>query len=437
VFNIKDNISTLVFSGIAVLALLASGIAQSSQAHVAKRRALGLYTFVTVADGLDRPWSLAFLPDGTMLVTELPGRLRIIRDGVLDPQPVPGLPAIWHEPFAGLMDVVIDPDFTNHPFVYLSYNKQGPPVPRHRPLMAEKLIVPDFYHWKSAGDPRITTTLAVARGRWDGTTLTDIHEIFVADDWKDQTIPASSAGRMTFGHDGMLYVAVGAPNAPASQGPWSRVIGGVAQDPTRDGGKVLRLRKDGAVPSDNPFIGKPGFKPEIYTLGHRNVLGLALNPQTGVLWEHENGPAEGDELNILKPGANYGWPTVGMGRDYRGDFIGGVGHVGPEAGRTDAYKMYLEGMEQPFIAWMPATAPSGMLFYRGERYPNFKGSLFVGHLKGRRVERIVMNEKGYVTQREDLFVELNQRIRDVRQSPDGWIYLLTDSTKAEVLKVEL
>lgn len=303
--------------------------------------------------------------------------------------------------------------------------------------MGERLVVPNFYNWKSPGDPRITTTLAVARGRWDGATLADVREIFVADDWKDQTIPAAAAGRITFGRDGMLYVAVGGPNAPASQGPWSRVIGGVAQDPARHGGKVLRLRDDGTVPPDNPFVGKRGYRPEIYTLGHRNVLGLALNPHTGVIWEHENGPAEGDEINILKPGANYGWPTVGMGRDYRGDFIGGVGHVGPEVGRTGAHNMYLEGMEQPFVFWTPTSAPSGMLFYTGDCYPNFKHSLLVGHLKGRRVERIVMDEKGYVTQREDLFVELGQRIRDVRQGPDGWIYLLTDSTNAEVLRVEL
>lgn len=435
----KHTTASWAFAVAAIAVVVLSGASAAQQAPpqpaAAKTRTLGVYTLTTIADGLDHPWSLAFLPDGTMLVTELVGRLRVIRNGMLDPKPVAGVPAVWTEPYAGLMDVILHPDFAKNQFIYLSYNKQGPSVPPGVPLMGERLIVPNYYDRKVA-DPRITTTLAVARGRWNGTALTDVRDIFVADDWKDQTITATTAGRMTFGRDGMLYVAVGGANAPASSGPWSKVIGGVAQDPARHGGKVLRLKDDGTVPPDNPFVGKAGYKPEIYTMGHRNIIGLALNPQTGAIWEHENGPADGDEINILEPGANYGWPTVGMGRDYTGDFIGGVGHVGPEVGRADASTMYLQGMEQPFLFWTPTIAPSGMLLYTGDRYPNWKGNVFVGQLQGSRVERIIMNEKGYVTRREDLFVDLKQRIRDVRQGLDGWMYLVTDSTSGAVLRVE-
>jgi glucose/arabinose dehydrogenase len=426
--------STLV----AATALLAgaSGTHAARQAPASAVRTIGPYTLTTVAGGFESPWSLAFLPDGTMLVTELPGRLRVIRNGVLDPAPVPGLPAIFHEPYAGLMDVIVHPQFDKNGYVYLSYNKQGKSLAPMSSLMGERLLVPFYPAPRKPADPLITTTLAVARGKWNGTTVAGWQEIWIADDWKDQTITATTAGRMTFGRDGMLYVAIGGANAPASAGHYMRVQGGVAQDPARHGGKVVRLRDDGTVPPDNPFVKRRGYKAEIYTMGHRNILGLATHPVTGEIWEHENGPADGDELNVLKPGANYGWPAVGMGRDYTGDYIGGTVHLGA-AGRPDAYKQYMEGMEQPFVHWAPTSAPSGMLFYTGDKLPGWTGSLFIGHLQSRRVERFVISEKKIVTRREELFAQLNERIRDVRQSPDGYVYIVTDSNKGQVIKVAL
>jgi glucose/arabinose dehydrogenase len=392
----------------------------------------------TIAGGLDHPWGIAFLPGGSMLVTELPGRLRVIRSGALDPTPVAGLPDVFAEPFAGLMDVVLHPGFGTNGFVYLTYNKPGPKLPSGVQTMGERLYLgysPGGV--KTTEKQRRTSTLAIARGHWNGTTVGDIKEIFVADDWKDESLPATSASRIVFGRDGKMYVSVGGANAPASLGhPLARSQGGVAQDPTKDGGKVLRLNDDGTIPKDNPFVGRKGYKPEIYTLGHRNTIGLAMHPVTGQIWENENGPADGDEVNILKPGANYGWPLVGMGREYLGDFIGGPGAIGAPVGRKDAYKMYMEGMEQPFIFWTPAVAPSGMTFYTGDKFPNWTGSLLIGMLKMQRVERIVFNDAGGVIRREYLFAELKQRIRDVKQGPDGYVYLLTDSDKGEVLKVE-
>ena len=417
-----------------VLSLSGHALQQAPQPST---RLVGNYISTTLADGLDHPWSLAFLPDGSMLVTELVGRVRIIRNGVLDPNPITGVPDVFAAPYAGLMEVILHPDFATNQYVYLSYNKSGPRLPDAVEPMGWR-----FYLGYSPGgvknseSQRRTSTLAVARGRWNGTALTDVRDIFVADDWKDESIPATTGSRMVFGHDGMLYVTVGGANAPASTGPYARSQGGVAQDPARHGGKVLRLRDDGTAPDDNPFVGRPGYKPEIYTMGHRNTLGLAVHPQTGELWEHENGPADGDEINILKPGANYGWPLVGMGRDYMGDFIGGPGSIGEPVGRKDAYKMYMEGMEQPFIFWTPTPAPSGMTFYTGDRFPGWKGSLLVGMLQGRRVERYEFTDKGGVSGPQYLFEDLMQRIRDVRQGPDGLLYLLTDSTPGAVLRIE-
>jgi glucose/arabinose dehydrogenase len=383
---------------------------------------------VTVADGLQFPWSMAFLPDGALLVTERPGRLRLIRDGVLDPAPVEGVPEVYAQRLEGLFDVVLHPDFEQNRFVYLSYAKAGPPVAPG----ADKLSnhVP-----QSAGAATgATKTVALARGRWDGKALTDVRDVFVAEDWIDDSISTTSASRLVFGRDGMLYMTVGAPNAPASSGPYADSRGGRAQDPTSHGGKVLRLRDDGTVPPDNPFLGNSGYKPEIYTLGHRNALGLAVHPDTGAIWEHENGPQDGDEVNVLKPGANYGWPLVGMGRDYSGDFIGGPGAIG-KAGRGDAGKMYLEGMEQPVIFWTPAVSASGMAFYTGDRFPKWQGNLFIGVQKYQRLERHVLSE-GRELRREYLLESLKRRIRDVRQGPDGLLYVLTDQMSGAVLRLE-
>jgi glucose/arabinose dehydrogenase len=395
-----------------------------------------------LVDGLDTPWSFAFLPNGDVLITEIAGRLRIVRNGRLDPRPIPGVPEVFApEPLSGLMEVILHPDFETNHYVYLTYNKPGPRLPDD--------VVPMGWRFylgyvrsngasplrKPAGERR-TSTVALARGRFEGSALLDVKDIFVADDYKDETIDAIAAARMAWGRDGMLYMTIGGANEPASKGPLAGSQGGVAQDPAKHGGKVVRLRDDGSVPKDNPFVAKKGYKPEIYTMGHRNALGLAVNPATGEMWEHENGPADDDEINILKPGANYGWPLVGLGRAYTGHIIGSPGALGAPAGRKDADTMYMKGMEQPFIFWSPTVAPSGMLFYTGDKFENWKGNLLVGMLKARRIERIVFTDTGGVFRREYLLESMNKRIRDLRQGPDGYVYVLTDGNPAQLLRLE-
>jgi aldose sugar dehydrogenase len=344
--------------------------------------------FVT---GLENPWTVAWLPDGAMLVTERPGRLRIVRNGKLDPTPVAGGPmarnlGVSGEPGAvhGYMDVALHPNFASNQLVYICYTK---------PLDAKR------------------QTTAIARGRWNGSALVDTKDIFVGAE-------GNGTARIAFGRDGMLYVTT------ASAGP-----GTAAQDGNSQGGKVLRFKDDGTVPPDNPFAGKAGYKPEIYTLGHRSSLGLAVHPTTGQMWLNENGPNGGDEINILKPGANYGWPLVSYGRAYPGPWQEGdrPGHA---------------GFEPPVVLWIPSIAVSGMTFYTGDRLPKWKGDVFVGALRTGEVpgtghvERILFNEKMEELRRESLLVELRQRIRDVKQGPDGLLYVVTDQTQGAILRIE-
>jgi glucose/arabinose dehydrogenase len=336
---------------------------------------------VIVTRALEYPWALAFLPDGTMLITERAGRLRAIRHGVLDPQPVAGGPASYWAGESGLpgavhgyMDVALHPQFAQNQLIYLSYTK---------PLDEKR------------------RTVAVARGRFDGRALTDVKDVWVGDQ--------AGTSRIAFGRDGMLYITTTAnfqiPNDP--------------QDPNSQGGKVLRLKDDGSIPSDNPFVGRPGYKPEVYTLGHRSSLGLAVHPGTGEMWLNEN---------ILKPGLNYGWPLVSYGRTYTGSWQSArPGH---------------EGFEPPIVYWMPSIAVSGMAFYTGDKLPKWKGDVFVGALRTGEVpgtghlERILFNEKMEELRRESLLTELRQRIREVRQGPDGYLYLLTDEKEGAVLRIE-
>jgi glucose/arabinose dehydrogenase len=284
-------------------------------------------------------------------------------------------------------------------------------------------------------------TDAVARGVWNGHALTDVHDIFVDDNVQDDSIGPTNMGsdlRIVFGRDGKLYMGTGAANAPANSGKYAHSRGGRAQDPTSDGGKVLRLNDDGTIPQDNPFVGKPGYRPEIYTMGHRNILGMAVDPITGVIWEDENGPQDDDKLVILnKPGANYGWPIVGVGYDYSGDHIGGPIALGDPAAVNPGYlNGYLPGIEQPFLIWVPAVAPSGLAFYTGDQFPKWKGNIFIGSLKYRHLERHVLNDRGGPTRREYLLEDLKQRIRDVRQGPDGDLYVLTDEDQGALLRIE-
>jgi glucose/arabinose dehydrogenase len=343
---------------------------------------------VPVARGLSHPWSLAFLPSGEMLVTERDGRLRIIRNGMLDPQPVAGVPSVFARVLGGLLDVALHPQFAQNRFIYLAYSK--------------------------AGDNNLSTT-ALARGRFDGTALTDVKEIFVANTWSKSN--TNYGGRIAFDRAGFLYLTIGERQEQQR-----------AQDVKDHGGKVLRLRDDGSVPPDNPFAGRAGYQPEIYSLGHRSPQGLAMNPATGAIWENEHGPLGGDELNILQAGKNYGWPLVTFGTDYDGT------KISDETKGAD--------LESPFVYWVPSIAISGLTFYTGDRFPQWKGNVFVGAMFAGRsrgtghVQRIVVNEAGRPINREPLLTELRQRIRDVRQGPDGLLYLLTDEDAGMVLRLE-
>jgi aldose sugar dehydrogenase len=338
---------------------------------------------VVVAKGLAHPWSLAFLPDGTMLVTERAGRLRAVRNGVLDPQPIAGVPAVRAVGLAGLMDVALHPKFSENHFIYLTYTK---------PLNNDQ------------------GTVALARGVWTGTELRDVRDVFVG------AGGSGGASRIAFGQDGTLYMTAGGGQ------------GNGAQDPNSHAGKVLRLRDDGTVPSDNPFVGRQGYKPEVFSLGHRNSLGLAVHPGSGEVWENENGPNGGDEINIIRSGRNYGWPIVSYGRTYPGPW--------------QSEQFWQKGFEQPVVFWVPSIAVSGMMFYTGDRLPKWKGDVFVGGMRTGEVpgtghlERILFNENMEELRRESLLVPLRQRIRDVRQGPDELIYLLTDADEGAVLRIE-
>jgi glucose/arabinose dehydrogenase len=346
-----------------------------------------------VTKGLAHPWSLAFLPDGSMLVTERPGRLRVIRDGVLDPQPIAGVPQVQAGGTSGLMDIALHPKFATNKFVYFTYIKSG-----KRP----------------DGSAGYWGTTVLARGRFDGKALTEVRELFVAEPWG--TLPGGDGARVVFAPDGTLFFASSHRREP--DGP---------QDTSKDFGKILRLNDDGTIPKDNPFVGRAGVKTEIYSYGHRTVLGLTLHPQTGALWETENGPQGGDEVNIIQPGKNYGWPVVSYGRDYDGSRIG--------------ERPWQEGMEPPVVFWVPSITTSGMTFYSGDRFPAWKGNLFVGSMTVGRIsrtghlERIVFNDKGE-QRRESLITDLRQRIRDVRQGPDGLLYLLTDEEQGALLRID-
>ena len=342
-----------------------------------------------VAKGLVNPWSFAWLPDGSMLITERPGRLRLLKNGVLDPAPITGVPVVKAQRLSGLMDVALHPRFAENRFVYLTYNK-------------------------GRDDGMLATVLA--RGRLEGTALKDVKDLFVAEPWWDGA--GGSASRIVFGRDGMLYMTTGSGGgANFAQG----------QEKNIHKGKVLRLKDDGTVPPDNPFVKQPEFKPEIYSWGHRNSLALIVHPVTGELWNSENGPNGGDEINIVKAGKNYGWPTVSMGRSYEGPWQG---------------KFEKDGMEGPLVYWMPAIAASGLMIYTGDKFPQWRNNAFVGAMRYGEIpntghlQRIVFNEKTEEMRREMLLTEFRQRIRDVKQGPDGNVYLLTDENPGVLLKLE-
>jgi glucose/arabinose dehydrogenase len=334
-----------------------------------------------IATGLVHPWSIGILPDGkTMLVAEQIGRLRIIRDGVLDPKPV------WTAPSGDGSDnlhfVAIHPQFAENHFVYFSYPKRG-----------ERGI-----------------TLGVARGRLDGGTLSEVRDIFVADAWETG---GNLAGRVMFGPDGSLFVTVGDRDRICCNGTDDNSLRMKAQALNNHVGKVLRIRDDGGVPKDNPFVGRADARPEIFTYGHRNTYGLAFQPETGTLWQAEIGPMGGDEVNILVPGHNYGWPLVSMGRNYTGTLVSDQPWFRP-------------GMDNPRMFWVPSISPSSIIFYTGDKFPAWKGNLFVGALNGQQLQRIAFNQPSQAERREPLLTQLAIRVRDVQQGPDGNIYVATE-----------
>lgn len=388
--------------------------------------------WVVPTRGLTQPWGMAFLPDGGILVTERPGCLRIVRGGTLDPRHVGGLPAVQAAGLAGLMDIALHPRFAENQLIYFTYHKPAATATvAALPAIGPCAPAQDGRGGNAPGGPAAAAappagrgggggpaTITLARGRWDGNALVDVKDIFSA-------IPSGNASRIAFGKDGMVYMTVGFGDIPP---PYVNAAAAPPQDPNNLAGKVLRLKDDGTVPPDNPFVGRSGYRPEIFTMGHRNSLGLALNPTTGDIWESENGPNGGDEVNVLQAGKNYGWPVVSFGRFY----------LGPKV----SDKTWQEGMEQPTIFWVPAIATSGLAFYTGDRFPAWKGNLFAGGMRQGEVprsghlERIDFNDKWEELHRESMLRELQQRVRDVRQGPDGLLYVLTAETDGVLMRLE-
>ena len=342
----------------------------------------------TVAEGLVNPWSMAFLPNGDMLVTEKAGSLRLVRNGRLLDTPVAVIDDVRDAGQGGLHDVVLHPNFAANNLVYLSYARGN-------------------------ADKSLGTT-ALVRGRLQNDRLVDIEEIFEAVAW-DST-PGHFGARVAFDGNGHLFMSVGDRMAGFEPGGFTKDLEGhPAQNPSNHQGTIVRLTLDGDVPSDNPFVGRDGFLPEIWSYGHRNPQGLVFDSATGKLWETEHGPQGGDELNEILPGRNYGWPVIGYGANYS---------VGTEIHMARAR----EGMEQPAAFWVPSIAVSGLAIYHGDEFDNWEGNLLVGGMSGqhRRLSRVMVNEDSTVTNREAL-LSGTYRIRDVRVGPDGLIYLATDN----------
>jgi len=340
-----------------------------------------------LARGLDHPWSMAWLPDGSVLVTEKnSGTIRRIKDDIVLDDVVQGTPAgALVGRYTGLLDIATHPDFANQPYIYLSYNKSLP------------------------GD---TQAIAVARGRWDGSNIQGTEDIFVGEEGTTNGV------RLLFGPDNMLYVGV----YVTTDSPEPNFHTDIQK------GKILRLTPEGKIPQDNPFVGREGYLPEIFSYGHRTPTGLTLNKQTGEIWETEMGPNGGDEVNRVRRGGNFGWPLVSLGRSYGG------------AWQSDKFQM--EGTINPVAFWMPGISPSSLVFYDGDEFPQWKGDLFisgmqVGQIPGTgQLQRIKFNADGDEIRRESLLGDLRQRIRDVKMGPDGRLYLLTDEDDGLVMRIE-
>jgi glucose/arabinose dehydrogenase len=317
----------------------------------------------------------------------------------VDPRPIAGIPEVVDSRQRGMNDIALHPRFAENHWIYFTYYK---PVP---------------------GTTNARATLA--RARYDGGyTLIEVRDIFST----DSVVSGPSAAKIAFGRDGKIYMAIGIPIPRATNDAVSATVTD-AQDPNSYYGKVLRLNDDGSASKDNPFSGRAGYKPELYALGIRNAMGLYVHPETGELWETENGPQGGDEINIIKPGKNYGWPVISYGRAYPGELTGGTGPVSDQP--------FAPGMEQPWLFWSPSISLAAITFYTGNRFPEWKGNIFAGGLVGTQLQRVVLSPtNGLTVRRQPLLTELKQRIREVQQGPDGLLYLLTDEDDGALLRIE-
>jgi glucose/arabinose dehydrogenase len=353
-----------------------------------------------VTKGLERPWAMVWLPNGDMLVSERPGRLRLVHNGKLDPTPIGGLPKIYASGLAGLMDIALHPNFASNHLIYFTYTKEDPNL-------------------------KDQSTLVLGRAKYNGGTspLTEVKELFVADMWygAEKPLPTRCCGqgpatgsygsRIQFGKDGTIFMTSG-----------DRNYGEMVHDQTNDFGKLYRFNDDGSVPKDNPFYGMPGHRDEIWTTGHRNGEGLFYDKVTGKLWESEFGPMGGDEVNIIEKGKNYGWIEVTQGIHYNREPAKGIKDV--------------PGVVDPILTWpAPSTNPGNLIIYHADKFPQWKGDLLMGTMS-RSLLRASFDAKGAVTGQERFLTELKQRFRDTRVGPDGYLYLLTDEPEGALLKVE-
>ena len=371
------NLNLVALGGLAGLAAISTTIAQGQIYESVEHD----FRVVTVVEDIQHPWSIAFLPDGDMLFTQRTGELRIVRDGKLLPDPVEGVPETRVINQGGLQEIALHPEFENNRIVYMSYSKPN----------------------GSRG------TTALIRARFEDDRLNDVEEIFEADAWNERG--GHFGAKIAFDEDGYLFMSVG----DRQSSPTGNLERHPAQDLSTHFGTIVRLMDDGSVPQDNPFVGHATARPEIWSYGHRNPQGLAFHPDTGDLWSTEHGPQGGDELNLILPGVNYGWPVIGYGVNYRS---GTPIHASGER----------EGMEQPKTFWIPSIGASGLIVYDGDAFPEWRGDIFAGGLAAthRRLARITVADDGRVMTQESLLHGVF-RIREVRQGPDGFIYLATDN----------
>lgn len=347
------------------------------------------FTKVTVLDGLEKPWSMAWLPDGSMLITEKPGRVRLFQDGALS-SPLDGAPDVLAMGQGGMMEVSLHPDFASNQLVYFTY---------------------------SSGSSKANRT-TMARAKFDGAQFTDLEELFRVS--QDKSGGQHFGSRILWLEDGTMLLAIGDGGNPPTtlDGVLIRTM---AQSRSSHLGKILHLNDDGTPVADGPFADKPGALPELYSIGHRNIQGITHDPIRGMVWATEHGALGGDELNIIKPGENYGWPAVTFSKEYRG-------------AREISEHTTLPGKQDPIVVWTPALAPSGLAIVTSDVYPAWKGDLFAGGLKDQSVRRVILDDAGKVTGEE--IIRVGQRVRDVRQGPDGKLYLLTDESNGQLIRLD-